>query len=120
MFIDLAIHYRLRKTRFISFVMTITAIADQVDHKILMEFMSVGERGARGLGTGLWIICINVNYGNFKSFRQIAGVQTAARFMLGGCKPQLVVSDDMQTAARYISGNTGEVNCFRDDTLPCK
>src|SRR5215216_435417 len=120
MLIDLAIHHRLGKTWFISLIMTVAAIADQVDHKILMEFMSVSESGARGLNTGLRVIGINMNHRDFKSFRKVAGMQAAAGFALCSSKPQLIVSDDMQSATRYIAGNTGKVKSFRNNTLPRK
>ena len=78
MCIYLAIHHRLGEARFVAFVMTVAAITDQVDHKILAEFLPVGESGARRLKTGQRIIRINMDDRNFEAFRQIAGMQAAA------------------------------------------
>src|SRR5688500_630013 len=120
MFIDLAIHHRLSETRFIALVMTVTTIADQVGDKILMERMAVSERGTGSLDTSLRIIGVDMNYRDLKPFCNVAGMQAAARFSLCSREPQLIVGDDMHRTARFVSGDTGEVKGFGDDTLSCK
>src|SRR5688572_2386224 len=104
MCVDLAIHHRLGEARFVAFVMTVAAITDQVDHKILAEFLPIGESSARRLKTSERIIRVNMDDRHFESLRQIAGMQTAARFGICGGEAQLIVGDDVQTATGGIPG----------------
>src|SRR5512142_2594633 len=87
MLINLAIHRRLCKAGLISFIMTITAIANQIDHEIFAELLAVSKRGPRGLHARDWIICIDMNHWNFKALCEVTGEHAAARFALIRSKP---------------------------------
>src|SRR5258706_13923629 len=78
MLIDLLIHERLRKARFVPFVMTITSITNQVDHEVFMEFLTISKRSLGGLKAGLRVIRGDMDARYLESFFQGAGVQTSA------------------------------------------
>src|ERR1041384_4442446 len=86
MLVNYAIHRRLCKTRLVSFIVPIAAIANQVDHEIFAEFLAIRERSARCLYTSDWIIRIDVHHWNFKAFGEVTGKHTATRFTLIRCK----------------------------------
>src|SRR5262245_5070780 len=105
MSIDFLIHDRLSKARFVSLVMTIPTIANQIDNEVLAELLAIGKGVTRGFHTSEWIIRIDMDHGDFKSFCEIAGMKTAPRLTFGGCETKLIIGNNMQTAACGIPGH---------------
>src|SRR5690349_7096144 len=87
MLINLLVHRGLGKARFIAFIMPIAPVADQVDHKVLAELLTIGKGGTCCFHTCHWIICVDMDDRNFKSFCEIAGKHAATRFALICRKP---------------------------------
>ena len=80
--------------------MSITTIANKINNKILMEFLSISEGSSSGFDTSLWIVCIDVDDWDFKSLGKVTGMEATARFSVRGSETELVVRDKVQTAAR--------------------
>ncbi len=98
--LDDPVHGRLGCRRFVRLVMTMPAIADQVDHHVLVEQHAVFQRQSRRINDGFRIIAIDMNdrrfqhLGNFRAIRRRACI-----LRIADGETDLVVADDMHGAA---------------------
>ena len=56
MAVNFLVHERLCEARLVTFVVPITAVTDQVNHEILVEFLAIGIRAPGGLKAGKRVI----------------------------------------------------------------
>src|SRR5688500_12250860 len=104
MLIDLLVHCRLREARLIALVVTVTPVADEIDHEVLLELLAIGERGPGGLDACHRVIRIDMHHRNLESCCHIAGMKSAAGLVFVGGKAELVVGNDMDRSTHCIAG----------------
>ena len=75
------------------------AVADDVEHDILVELLAELGGDARGMHDGLGIIAVDVEDGGLDHQRDIRGIRRGAREMRCCGKADLVVHHDMHRAA---------------------
>ena len=114
---DLAVHHRLRERRLVAFVMPVPPVADQVDEEIALELFAIAERQPGRGDAGLRIVGVDVHDRNLERARQPARVERAVGIVRRGRKPDLVVRDDVDGAARRIAVQPVQVQGLGDDTL---
>src|SRR5258708_29008889 len=85
-----------------------------------MEFVPIREGCVSGFDTSLRVIGIDMNDRDLESLRKITGVKTASRFVFYCGEAQLVVGDDVQTAARRIAWQARKVEGLRNNSLSRK
>ena len=118
--VDYRIHLRLGKTGFVTFVMAIAAVADQVDHKVTFKVIAIGQRQPRRTDAGDWVISIDMDNRDLKALGQVAGIEGAARVAGNRGKADLVVSNNVNRAAGAIPFQPGKVQRFGHNTLAIK
>src|SRR5258706_1297290 len=85
-----------------------------------MEFMPIREGCTSGFDTSLRAIGIDMYDRDLESLRKITGVKTASRFVFHCGETQLIVCDNVQTAARRIAWEARKVEGFRNNSLSRK
>ncbi len=114
---DRAIHQRLSEGRLVAFVMAVTAIAEDVDHHVLLEAMAELGRDARDMHDRLGIVAIDVENRRLNFFRDLGAIGAGARIGRAGGEADLVVDDDMDRAAGAIAFELGEIERFGHEAL---
>ena len=100
---NLPVHHGLGKARLIALVVTVAAVADQVNHKVFVKPYAIGERQARRLDRRLRVIGVHVHDWNPEAPRQVARVDRAPALLGRGGEPDLVVGDDMNRAPSVVT-----------------
>ena len=114
---NLPVHRGLGKARLVAFVVTVAAVADQVDHEVLVKANAIGERQARRLDRGLRMIGVHVHDRNPEAPRQIARVDRAPAILGRAGEPELVVGDDVNRAPGVIARQAKEIQRLSYDAL---
>ena len=73
---NLAIHQRLGEGWFISLIVAVTAIADQVNYNVAFECLTIFHRQHTAPDYSLWIVCINVQNWSTNNFCDPGGIGT--------------------------------------------
>src|SRR5437867_3096006 len=76
---NLFVKHRLGERRLVRLVVSVTAIADYVDQKILAELRAILDRQADDLDARLCIVGVDVNDRNLEALGEIAGVARRPR-----------------------------------------
>jgi hypothetical protein len=114
---DLLVHVGLREAGFISFVVAVPPIPDEIDEEVFMKAGAIGEGQARRLEARLGVVGVDVDDGDGEALGQVAGVQgAAARRRVGGVA-HLVVGDDVDCATGVITRETREIEGLGHDPL---
>ena len=71
-FLQLCVQDRLGGLRIVCFIVSMTAVPDQVDQKILLEAVTVLAGHPYDSQTCLWIVCVDADDWYVESFSQIA------------------------------------------------
>jgi hypothetical protein len=95
----------------------VPAVADQVDHHVLVEAVPVGHRQANCREARLGIVGIHVDDGDVESLGEIGGVAGGPGVFHIGRESNLVVGDEMQCPARAVSLQRAQVQGFGHHTL---
>ena len=116
--VDLAVHQRLGVARVVTLVVAVTAVADQIDHHVLVEPLPEGEGQTRGADAGLGIVAVHVEDRRLDHLGHVGRV--VARPCRRGARgePDLVVDHHVDTAARPVARQLREVECLGHDPLP--
>ena len=114
---DDLIDLRLRERRLVAFVVTVAAIADQVDQVIELEALAIGDRQPRRLDARDRIVGVDVRDRDLEAARQAAGVAGAERLLGIGREAELVVGDDVDDAADVVAVEPRQVQRLGDDAL---
>ena len=114
---DHPVHHRLRERRLVAFVVSVAAVADQVDQEVVAEARAIFPRQPRRLEAGDRIVGVDVHDRNLEAARQIAGVAGAVGLARRRREPELVVGDDVDRAAGVVAGEPRQVQRFGDDAL---
>src|SRR3990172_1296721 len=117
MLVDFLVHQRLGKARFVPFVVTVATVPDQVNEKIFIEFVAVSKGSQGCFEAAVRVVGVYVDDRDFKSFRQVAGMQGAPSFFWIGRIAKLVVRDDMDRTGDGIAFQVREVEGLGDNPL---
>ena len=111
------IHDRLCKFRLITFIVAKAAIAPHVDHNVAAESLTVFYRHFACESYSFRIVAINVQNRGHHALRDIAGVRGSAREFRAGREADLVVDDEVDTAAGAVSRYAHQAEAFPYNTL---
>ena len=115
---DRAVHQRLGKRRLVALVVTVPAVAEQVDDDVLVKFAAVFGGGAGDFDDRFGIVAIDVKDRRLHRLGDVGGVGARPRRRRGGGKADLVVDDHMDRAAGAKTGQLGQFERFGDEPLP--
>ncbi len=115
--VDLLDHQRLRVRRLVLLVVTEAAVADEVDHDVLAEALTVGHREADGRDRSLRVVGVHVDDRHVESLGEIGRVARRAALARVGREADLVVRDQVQRAARRVALEAVQVERLGDDPL---
>ena len=115
--LDALVHRRLRVRGLVGFVVTVAAIADQIDHDVAMEFLAIHHREPHRRQARLGVVGIDVNDRHIKAFGQIARVVGGATLARVRGEADLVVENQVQRAARRVSAQPREIKSLGDHAL---
>src|SRR5687767_3238286 len=104
---------RLGERRLVRLVVSVPAIADDVDEKILAESRPILDPESHDLDARGRVVGVDVDDRNLEAFREIARVVRRARVARIGSEADLIVHDDVQRAAGAESGESGKVERLR-------
>ncbi len=67
MLLDLGVHLRLRVERFVSLVMAEAAVADQVNHDVMLELLAEGKGKAGSVDASFNVVSVDVDDRNVEA-----------------------------------------------------
>jgi hypothetical protein len=115
---DLRVHHRLGCGRLVGLVVTETAVADQVDHDVLVEALPVIQRLARDKDHCLRIVSIDVENWGLEHLGHIAAIHRRPRVVrIAGRESDLIVDDHVHRAARVERTGLRQLQGLHDDAL---
>jgi hypothetical protein len=103
MLLNRLIEPRLRKRRFITFVMTQAAIAIHIDHRVAFKRAPEIHRQADHLRHRFGFVAVDMKNRHLQHLGDIGGVAAGARLLGRCCKSNLVVDHHMQHAADSVA-----------------
>src|SRR5690606_6503840 len=111
------VQLRLGKLRLVSFVMAVSAIAQQIDENILLETLTVldGQVGCERYSLG--VVAVDVEYRRIHNLGDVGTVNTGTRIVVVGSKAYLVVDNKVDRAPGEVSRKTGHLHHLVDNTL---
>ena len=118
MLLNLLVHQRLRDHRLVLLVVAELAIADDVDHHVLLEGLAVLDGNAGDQRHGFRVVAIDVEDRGFGHLEDVSAVQRrtiVARVRRG--ESDLVIDDDMHGAANAIATRLPKVEHLLVDAL---
>ena len=117
MILDHPVHQGLGEGRLVAFVMAEAAIADHVDHHILVEQLAEFGGDARGMHHGFRIVAIHMEDRRLHHQGDIGAIGRGARIDRRGGEADLVVDDEMDGAAGAEALGAGSGETFRHHAL---
>ena len=97
---DILVHQRLRRRRFIGFVMAVAAVADQINDHVFRELLPEIEREFGAECDRFRIVAVHVQHRRADHLGDIGAIQRGACVLaFAGGETHLVIDDDMQRAA---------------------
>ena len=114
---DGLVHQRLRVGRLVALVVPKAAVADEVDHEVLVELLAVGVGHPRRRHARLGIVGVDVDHGDLEPLGQVARVGRRAGVLTLRGEPELVVGDDVDGAAGPVAWQPAQVQRLRRDPL---
>ena len=118
---DHRVHARLGTGRLIRFVVTTTAVADQVDDHVTLELHAVVDRQLGNEQHCFRVVAIDVEDRRLNHLGDVSTVLGGAGiFLAAGGKADLVVDHDMNGATGFVGTGLGHLECLHDHTLTGK
>ena len=115
--IDFGVEGWLSEAGFVTFVVAVAAVADEIQNNILMKALAEFECELNDGSGGERIVPIDVENGQAEGFSWSGAVASGAR-VFGDCgKGDLVIDDNVDGAASAVTLEAGEVEGFGDDAL---
>ena len=114
---DALVHQRLRVRRLVALVVTVAAIADDVDHDVAVELVAIHHGEPDGRQAGLGIVGVDVDDRRVEALGEVARVVGGAPFARVGGEADLVVADEMDRAAGRVALDAGQVERLGHDSL---
>ena len=115
--IDFGVEGRLSEAGFIPFVVAVAAIADEIEDNILMKALAKFECELDDGSSGERIVPIDVENGEAERFSWSGAVASGAGVFWDCGEGDLVIDDDVDSAAGAVALEAGEVEGFGDDAL---
>ena len=106
---DEGVHQRLGVTGVVTLVVAVTAIADHVDHHVLVKGLAKAERQPRRPDTGFGVISVHVEDRGLHHLGHVRRVHRGTGGFGSSGEPQLVVDHDVDRAAGPVAGEAGEI-----------
>ncbi len=118
-FFDFLVHQRLGCARLVGFVVAVTAVAHQIDKDIALEGVTEIQRQTGHKCDRFRVIRVNVENRRLYHFTDVGAVRrgTGIQRVRGG-KAHLVVDNDANGAAHFVSPRFGHVQGFLHHALP--
>ena len=98
-------------------VVTAAAVADEVDHDVLVERLAELEGQPRDADHGLRVVAVHVEDRRLDHAGHVGGVHRRARGLRGGGEADLVVDDDVDGAAGAVAAQLRHVERLGDHAL---
>ena len=115
------IHGRLGYRGLVRFVVPAAAIADQVHHRVALEFIAVIDRQLGDEQHRLRVVGVDVKNRRLHHFCHVRAVlRGAGIFAATGGESDLIIHHDMQRAARFIGPGLRHLKGLHDHALPGK
>ena len=100
---DRLIHHRLREGGIVELVVTVLAVADEVDEDVLLELLPEADGEAGGLHRGLRVVAVHVEDRRLDDLGHVARVGREAVGLRRSGEAHLVVDDDVDRAAGAVA-----------------
>ena len=114
---DLAIEHRLREGRLIGLIVSVTTVADDIQHGVGAELLAEFQRDLRRENDGVGIVAVGVQDRRLGELRDLGAMTAGARFVRVGREADLIVRDDVQRAAHLVALEAGEIEGLHDHAL---
>ena len=114
---DLGDHQRLGVRGLVLLVVPEAPVADEVDDDVVTELLPVRESKPDGSDRGLGIVCVDVDDRDVEALREVARVAGRATLVRVRGEADLVVRDQVESAAGRVAVEAREVERLGDDTL---
>ncbi len=109
---DQVIHQRLSHRRVIAFIVTASAVTDQVDDNVGFELLAVGESYFCDAEHRFRVIAVDMENGRLNGFCHIGGIDRSSSIVRECGETNLVVDDDVHRSAGLIGTKLGHLKCF--------
>ena len=107
--VDLGVHQRLRVAGVVALVVTVAAVADHVDHDVLVEPLAEREGQPGDAHARLGVVAVHVEDRRLDDLGDVGGVEARAGRLRGGGEPDLVVDDHVDRAADAVALDVAHV-----------
>jgi hypothetical protein len=107
--LDGAVHPRLGEGRLVPFVVSVSAVAVEIDDHVAVEGGPILEGQAHGLHHRLGVFAVDVEDRRVEAAGHVGGVAAGARVFGVGGEPDLVVDDHVERPARAVAGQRAQV-----------
>ncbi|MNB92607.1 hypothetical protein D3C75_397120 [compost metagenome] len=119
MLLDLLVHQGLGRARLVGLVVTVTTVADKLDHHVALEGVAVIQRNLGHQHHGFRVIPVDVQHRCLHRLGDVGTVFGGAQVtLIGGGETDLVVDDDAHSAADAVGTGQGHVEGLGHHTLP--
>ena len=119
MAVDALVHQRLRHHWLVLLVVAETAVAHQIDYRVLVKLHAVIECDLGDKTHGFRVVAVDMENRHLKHFRHIRTIQRRARIaQVGGGEANLIVDDYMHRAAGAVAARLGQIKGFHHHALP--
>ena len=100
--LDPLVHHRIGEHRFVAFVVTEAAVAEDVDHDVLAEFLAELGGNLGRMNDGLRVVTVDVEDRCLDHQGDVRRIRRGAREVRRGGEADLVVHNDMDRAAGFV------------------
>ena len=114
---DLLVHQRLGERRLVAFVVAVAAVADHVHHHVLLEALAVFDRDARAVDDRFRVVGVDVEDRRVDHLGDVRTIGRRAREFRRRREADLVVDDEVNSAAGAITAQAGKIERFRNEAL---
>ena len=114
------VHERLCVARIITFVVTVQAVTNHVDHYVFVELLTVFECKTCNTSTCLWVISVHVEDRRLHSFCNICCILRRTCKLRCGGETNLVVHHKVNGAAHAIAIDVAHCETFGHNALTGK
>ena len=110
------VHHRLGQGRIVALVVTPFAVADDIDHDVFVEFLTVVQSGLDGEANAFRIVAVDVDDRSGNHFRHVGTMHGRTGVAgIGSGEADLVVDDDVNRTAGGVAARFGQVErCLVD------
>jgi hypothetical protein len=117
MVLDGRVHERLGEARLVALIVAVAAVAEHVDHDILVELLPELERELDGGDRSDGVVAVDVEDGHAEHFRHARAVGRRGTVDRRGGEADLVVDDDVDRAAGAVALKLREIERLGHDAL---